>query len=106
MAKIDKRVCPREQFVKDSFSSGATKFGQLRAILKHIAVKVDPFTITQSLLDKMLDDEFAAVSNGVMLPFEADEEKARMRHLLLRWLNFERRNKSSKVLARDFTNDF
>lgn len=106
MAKNDKRVCPREQFVKNSFSSGATKHGQLRAILKHIAVKVDPFTITQTLLDQMLDDEFSAVPAGVMLPFEADEEKARMRHLLLRWLNFERRNKGSKVLARNFSNDF
>jgi len=106
MGRIDKRICPREAFVKASLSSGATKHGVLRGILKRVAIKVNPKVTTSAMLEQMLKDEFSSINSGVMLPFEADEELARMKFLMTRWLNFEKQRSSSTILAADFRNEF
>lgn len=106
MARLDKRVCPREAFVKNTFSSGVTKHGALRGILKRVAIKVNPQTTTPAMLEMLLKDEFAAINSGVMLPFEADEELERMLFLMKRWLAFEKQLPTSTVLATNFKNEF
>lgn len=106
MARMDRRICPREAFVRKSFSSGANKFGLLRSILKHVVLQVDPLTATPAILDTLLTQEFDKLSSNVMLSFEAQEEKKRMLHLMTRWLNFEKRMPSSHIIAKDFSNEF
>ena len=65
MARKEKRVCPRERFVKKNFSSGATKFGQLRRILKHVVIKVTPKVTSAQMLEQLLKDEFDSLAGNV-----------------------------------------
>lgn len=106
MARKEKRLCPREAFVKASLSSGASKHVMLRAVLKRVAVRIDPKAVTDTGLAQMLIDEFAKIPSSVMLTFEAEEERIRMEYLMLRWLAFERRLLRTSILARDFSNEF
>lgn len=106
MARKEKRVCPRERFVKKNFSSGATKFGQLRRILKHVVIKVTPKVTSAQMLEQLLKDEFDSLAGNVMLPFEAEREQRRMLFLLTRWLNYENQMWNSTVVARGFSSEF
>lgn len=107
MAFINNRECPREAFMASKLPSGRSKFSDIRTILKHVIMQVDPKTTTEKGIAQLVYDEFKAIGNPVMLPFEAEDEAKRMAILMKRWLYYEQpRSKSSVILAKDFSNNF
>lgn len=98
-----KRICPREEYLKSSVHSGANKFYALRKIMLNVILQIDASKTTESAIKDMVKKEFDTCGS-VMLSFEKERERERMEFLLCRWLNWEKaRQKSCKVLSRDFT---
>ena len=89
-------------YLQEAIPSGQTKAALLRVVLKNVVSRIDPATTTNANLEQMLQQEFNALPSGIMLPFEMEEERARMEHVLERWLDFER-TVPNKILSRNYT---
>lgn len=107
MATIKKRECPREAFIRENIKAADNKFGKLRSIMKHTIMQIDIATSTVADVKQIVGNEFEALNQEHMLPFEAEDEEKRMSFLINRWLSFEKRRLSQgRILAKDFQSTF
>lgn len=102
MSIMETRACPRKAFLHSHVSPGIIKASALRKIAKEIILTVGP-NINEADLNKAVEAAFAA-STSKMFGFEKESECMRMKVLLWRYLQFEKTQKSSKILAQDFIN--
>lgn len=98
----NKRVCPREEYLRGNIPYGATKHTAMRGIMKRVIMQIDVSRTTNSEVKALIKKEFDAV-NGIMLSFESEREQERMVFMICRWLDWEKTHlKSCKVLSKNF----
>ena len=107
MATIKKRECPREVFIRENIKAADNKFSKLRSIMKHTIMQIDIATTTVADVKQIVGNEFEALNQEHMLPFEAEDEEKRMSFLINRWLSFEKKRlPQGRILAKNFQSTF
>ena len=98
MATIKKRECPREVFIRENIKAADNKFSKLRSIMKHTIMQIDIATTTVADVKQIVGNEFEALNQEHMLPFEAEDEEKRM--------SFLKRLTQGRILAKNFQSTF
>lgn len=102
MSFKDLQSCGRKDYLRNNVPSGIKKASILRKICKEALLSL-PLNASEKDVNHAVDALFALHLDH-MLGFEAESERLRMRALLWRYIQFERGQGSSKILAESFSN--
>jgi len=93
-------TCPRKAYITGNIPGGIAKYRHLSKMFMNIMDAI-PLTAARQEIVNQIQTEFTMVNHG-LLPFEEREEKNLMYKIIMRYLEWERHQVKSKIIAKNF----
>lgn len=93
-------TCPRKAYITGNIPGGIAKYRHLSKMFMNIMDAI-PLTAARQEIVNQIQTEFTMVNHG-LLPFEEREEKNLMYKIIMRYLEWERHQCKSKIIAKNF----